>query len=114
MADLSPENKLLINNLKEKLLQILNEAKKVEFILLQRFGENSDTSVSFEQLTDIIEQARSGFSQLSNLLIHIAEAQPVVSTSLLQFIHKVIDKIENRIPALEQSIKEIKLDWSLL
>lgn len=33
MADLSPENKLIINNLKDKLLEILKEAKKVEFLL---------------------------------------------------------------------------------
>ncbi|MGI0480881.1 hypothetical protein ACN4EE_08820 [Geminocystis sp. CENA526] len=113
MADLSPENKLLVNHLQDKLLEILNEAKKVEFLLLQRFGENSETLISLEQLTEISEQAREGFFQINNLQIHIAEAQPVISASLLQFIHQVIDKIEKRIPALQQSIKEIKLDWSL-
>jgi hypothetical protein len=51
MTDLSPENKLTINNLKDKLLEIPNEAKKIEFLLLQRFGENSETLISLEQLT---------------------------------------------------------------
>ena len=114
MANLSPENKLLINDLKNKLLEILNEAKKVEFILLERFGENSDTFTSLEQLTEIIEQARSSFSRLSNLQIHIAEAQPEIQPSLLKFINQAINKIQAKIPALEQSIKEIKLDWRLL
>lgn len=113
MASLSPENKLLINNLKDQLLYILNEAKKVEFILLERFGENTDTFASLEQLTEIIEQSRSRFSQLSTLQIQIAEVQPEISLSLLEFIHEAITNIQKRIPALEQSIKEIKTDWSL-
>lgn len=113
MADLPPENKLLVNHLKDKLLEILNEAKKVEFLLLQRFGENSETLISLEQLTEISEQAKSRFSKLSTLQIYIAEAQPEIPSSLLQFINESITNIQAKIPALEQSIKEIKLDWSL-
>ncbi|AFZ52633.1 hypothetical protein [Cyanobacterium aponinum] len=113
MADLSPENKRIINHLKDKLLDILNEAKKVEFLLLQRFGENLDTYDSLEQLTEISEQARTRFTKLSNLQIHIAESQPEISSSLLQFIHQAIVSSEVKIPALEQSIKEIKTDWNL-
>lgn len=68
----------------------------------------SDTYDSLEQLTEIIEQSRFRFSQLCTLQIRIAEAQPQLSPSLLEFINQAINKIQARIPALKQSIQEIK------
>lgn len=81
---------------------------------IKRFGENSETNDSLEQLTEISEQARSRFLKFSNLQIHIAEAQPEISSFLLQFIHQAILSSQLKIPALEQSIQEIKTDWNLL
>lgn len=37
MADLSPENKRIINHLKDKLLDILNEAKKSRVFVITAF-----------------------------------------------------------------------------
>ena len=46
MAKLSPEVKILISNLKEQLLEILDESRKAEFLLLGGFGETDETVIA--------------------------------------------------------------------
>ena len=98
---------------KEQLLELINEAKSLEFVLLDSVGENQETISTLEQLTEISEQARSKLSQLSTFHLRIAEVQPRISNDLLKLMNEAISSIENRIPALERSLKEIKLDWRL-
>jgi hypothetical protein len=112
MAKLSPESKQLIINLKNRLLDIVDESKAVEFAILNRFGETAETLDSLEQLTEIALQAESRFSQLSNLEIRAAQSQPIISPDLLRFIEEVIKTTQVRIPALMRSVEEIKLEWS--
>jgi hypothetical protein len=45
--------------------------------------------------------------------LRIAEVQPIISADLLKLMNEAISNIENRIPALERSLEEIKLDWRL-
>jgi hypothetical protein len=113
VAKLSKETKITIKNLKEQLLDLVDESKDTEYKILERFGENSATISTLEQLTEIAEQAKSRFSQLSNLQLRIAEAQPSIPSDLLKLMNEAIANIQNRIPALERSIEEIKLDWQL-
>ncbi len=113
VAKLSKETKITIRNLKEQLLDLVDESKDTEYQILERFGENSATISTLEQLTEIAEQARTRFSQLSNLQLRIAEAQPSIPSDLLKLMNEAIANIQNRIPALERSIEEIKLDWQL-
>ena len=98
---------------KEQLLDLINEAKSLEFVLLDSVGENQETISTLEQLTEISEQARSKLSQLSTFHLRIAEVQPRISNDLLKLMNEAISSIENRIPALERSLEEIKLDWRL-
>ena len=93
MAKLSPESKQLIINLKNRLLDIVDESKAVEFAILNRFGETAETLDSLEQLTEIALQAESRFSQLSNLEIRAAQSQPMISPDLLRFIEEVIKRL---------------------
>ena len=90
-----------------------DRSRSLEFILLENFGENQQTISTLEQLTEIAEQARTRLSQLSTLHLRIAEAQPVISSDLLKSINEAMKNIQNRIPALERSLEEIKLDWRL-
>jgi hypothetical protein len=39
MAKLSPELKAILSQQKEQLLDLVNEAKLIEFLLLERFGD---------------------------------------------------------------------------
>ena len=70
--------------------------------------------MALDQLTEIAEQAKERFSQLSTLQILIYESQPVATRDLLRLLNEKIAIIQNRVPALERSIEEIKTDRSLL
>jgi hypothetical protein len=113
MAKLSPEIRATLSQQKEHLLDLVDAAKSLEFILLDTVGENQETISTLEQLTEIAEQARTKLSQLSTLHLRIAEVQPRIFNDLLKFMNEAIANIENRIPALERSLEEIKLDWRL-
>jgi hypothetical protein len=113
MAKLSPDIRATLSQQKEQLLDLIDEAKSLEFILLDTVGENQETISTLEQLTEIAEQARTKLSQLSILHLRIAEVQPRISNDLLKLMNEAIANIENRIPALERSLEEIKLDWRL-
>jgi hypothetical protein len=111
MAELSPETRTTLSNQKEQLLDIIDKAKFIEFIILENFGDNSQTISTLEQLTEIAEQARTRLERLSNLHLRIAEVQPNIPTDLLKLMNEAIEYIQSRIPALERSLEEIKLDW---
>lgn len=113
MAQLSPETKAILQNLMENLLEIINEAKRSEFLLLETFGETSETENPLNELTEIAQQASDLYNQIIILRIRIAEAQPVLSTDMLRLLTQRINTISNRNPALVRSINEIKLDWGL-
>lgn len=113
MAKLSPETKTNLNNLTEQLLEIIDEAKKPEFLLLEEFGETNQTAIALDELTEIAQQANDLYSQISTLRIRIAEAQPMLSPDMLKLLTQRITAIQNRFPALERSTAEIKLDWGL-
>ena len=67
MVKLSPEIRATLSQQKEQLLNLINEAKSLEFVLLDSVGENQETISTLEQLTEIAEQARSKLSQISTL-----------------------------------------------
>jgi hypothetical protein len=113
MAKLSSDIRATLSQQKEHLLDLVDEAKSLEFILLDTVGEDQQTVSTLEQLTEIAEQAITKLSQLSTLHLRIAEVQPMISNDLLKLMNEAISNIENRIPALERSLAEIKLDWRL-
>jgi hypothetical protein len=83
VAKLSQEIKITVRNLKEQLLDIIDESKGMEYNVLGHFGETSETISTLEQPTEIAEQARTRYYQLSNLRLRIAEAQPSIPSDLL-------------------------------
>jgi flagellar biosynthesis GTPase FlhF len=105
MAKLSPDIRLTLRQQKEQLLDLIDEAKSLEFILLDSIGENQETISTLEQLTEISEQATTKLSQLSTLHLRIAEVQPTIYNDLLKLMNEAIANIENRIPALERSLE---------
>jgi hypothetical protein len=72
MAKLSQEIRATLSQQKEKLLDLVDEAKSLEFILWTVFAKIKRQY----QLTEIAEQARTKLSQLSTLHLRIAEVQP--------------------------------------
>jgi hypothetical protein len=72
MAKLSPEIRATLSQHKQQLLDLIDEAKSLEFTLLERVGENRETISTLEQLTEIAEQSRTRLSQLSTLHLRVA------------------------------------------
>lgn len=113
MAKLSAEFQSDLRNLQKNMLNIVHNAKSTEFIILERFGEKERTIVVLEELTAIAQQAGDLYIQISRLLLRTAEIQPAITSALLNLLVKRVAIIHNRIPALEQSIQEVKFDWNI-
>lgn len=113
MAKLSPETKTTLNALAEELIEIIDEAKRTEFLILENFGETAQSTIVLDELTEIAQQANDLYSQISTLRLRIAEAQPRLPLDMLRLLEQRVILLQNRVPALQQSIVEIKLDWRL-
>jgi len=100
-------------SLKRRLLSVIDSATAAEFVLFDRFGETSETIIAMDELKSVAEQAGDRFSQLSNLQRRIAEAQPTVPTDMMELVNEVIARTLGNVPALERSVQEIKIEWSL-
>ena len=113
MAKINREFKSSLENLQQSLLNIVNDARLVEFILLERFGETNQTIVALDELTAIAQQSAELYVQISRLLLRTAEIQPTITPDMLVLLTERVATIVNRVPALERSIQEIKADWGL-
>ena len=113
MARISSELQSTIKSLQQALLHIVDDAKAVEFILLQRYGETEQTIVVLDELSVIAQQAGDLYLQMSRLLLRTAEIQPNITSDMLGLLTDRVAKISNRVPALERSVLEVKVDWGL-
>ncbi len=100
MAKIPDELAETIWSLKHQLLKIVDAATSAEFILL-------------DELKNVAERAAPWFSRLSNFQLRIAESQPVLSADMLNLVRQSIERIQVEIPAMEQSIQEVKNEWNL-
>ncbi|PSF33094.1 hypothetical protein C7H19_20590 [Aphanothece hegewaldii CCALA 016] len=113
MAKLPDEATEQIWHLKKQLLDIIDQAKVTEFVLFERFGETERTLTYLDDLQNIAEQATERFSQFSRIQIQIAAAQPDVFPDILELVTQAISNTQARIPALQRSIQEIKIEWQI-
>ena len=113
MARISSEFQSTLGNLQQALLYIVDDAKSVEFILLERYGETEQTIVVLDELSAISQQAGALYVQISRLLLRTAEIQPNITPDMLGLLTDRVTAISNRVPALERSVQEVKADWGL-
>ena len=114
MAKLPNDISETIWRLKRQLANVIDNARAAEFSLFDTFGETERTMVYLDELQSVAEQATERFSQFSSLQIRILSVQPHVSEDMLELVTRVIENTEARLPALEQSIQEIRTEWELL
>jgi hypothetical protein len=114
MAKLSNDVSETIWRLKRKLADVIDNARSAEFSLFDTFGETERTIVYLDDLQSVAEQATERFSQFSSLQIRILNVQPRVPEDMLELVTQIIENTEARLPALEQSIQEIRTEWELL
>jgi hypothetical protein len=114
MAKLPNDISEIIWRLKRQLADVIDNARTAEFSLFDTFGETERTMVYLDELQSVAEQATERFSQFLSLQIRILNVQPYVPEDMLELVTRVIENTEARLPALEQSIQEIKTEWELL
>ena len=93
---------------------MIENTRDAEFVILDRFGETERTIIYLDELQSVAEQATDKFSQFSIIQIRIFNIQPYVPRDMLELVMQLIGNTETRLPALEQSIQEIKTEWKLL
>jgi hypothetical protein len=114
MAKLPSEISETIWTLKRQLLDLVEEATTAEYALFDRFGETERTISYLDELKSVAEQATDRFSQFSRLQVRMSNSQPIVPRDMLELVTEIIANTQNRLPALERSIQEIKTEWRLL
>ncbi|MBW4621267.1 MAG: hypothetical protein KME17_18145 [Cyanosarcina radialis HA8281-LM2] len=113
MAKLPSETTEIINNLKQQSLDIVDDATAIELTIFELLGETQQTLSYMDEMKNVADEAASSFSQLSTLQLQIAQAQPNATPDLLRLLSQVIARTQARIPALERSIQEVKMEWNL-
>jgi hypothetical protein len=113
MAKLSPDISETIWRLKRQLADVIDNARSTEFSLFDTVGETERTIVYLNDLQSVAEQATERFSQFSSLQIRIFNVQPHVPGDMLELVIRSIAIKEARLPALEQSIREVRTEWKL-
>lgn len=113
MARLPIEVSETIWRLKRQLADVIESARAAEFDLFNTFGETERTITYLDDLQSVAEQATERFSQFSNLQIRMFNVQPRIPEDMLELVRQCIANTEARLPALEQSIREIKTEWKL-
>jgi hypothetical protein len=107
LALLPPETSASIDLIKNRCLAIIDLATASELELFNQFGETTDSLIALSQLKTISQEATDAFTRLSNLQLKVATSQPMISAALARTITESKDRIEMRIPAWQQSIREI-------
>ncbi|PSB00534.1 hypothetical protein [Merismopedia glauca] len=113
MAELSDENITIILELQRRLVKLIHQAAATELLIFERFGETEATLAVLQQLLNIRERATSSYSRLSNLLLRVAEFQPIAPPATIELLDKAILQAEATADAGEATVREAKLDWNL-
>lgn len=114
MAKLANDTLITVLNIYRQLLELINEAKATEYLILEQFGETEATLIALEELQNIVERMRNSYSRLNTLLLRIAEAQPVANTSTLELLMKSIEQAQGNLASSLATIQESKRDTDLL
>jgi hypothetical protein len=113
MAKLDSETTEIVNRLKQESLDIVDDASALEFKIFERFGESEQTLLYMDEMKNVEEEASTLYSRLSTLHLQVARSQPIPASATLELLELAIQQTLARIPALERSIQEVKMEWNL-
>jgi hypothetical protein len=113
MARLPAETLKTIFSLQQKLLEEIDEARAVEFVFLEQFGETETTIPELDELQSIRERADSYYSRFYVILRRIYDARLVASRDTLELLARYINEADATIEAVQASIQDIKRNWNL-
>ncbi|MBR8836169.1 MAG: hypothetical protein DSM106950_19640 [Stigonema ocellatum SAG 48.90 = DSM 106950] len=113
MAELPDTIKERIWNLIKQFLQILSHARRLEYAIVQQFGETPETLSSFEELEQVMTESRDYSNRLYTIILRSAEEPFNIPSDVLSLLEETIIEGEMRLPALTRSIQEVQRDWSV-
>jgi len=113
MARLPAETLRTIFSLQQQLLEQIDEARAVEFVLLEQFGETEETIPELDELQSIRERADSYYSRFYVTLRRIYDAQPLASRDILELLSRSINEATPALAATTANVQEIKRNWNL-
>ncbi len=113
MAHLSNETITTVLNLQRRLLQLIDEATRSGFIILEQYGETQTTICDLEILQNVRERQTSYYVRLYRLLLQIAESQPVATSATLDLLDQSVLDTQAIADAGEATVQEVKRDWNL-
>ncbi len=114
MAKLGPETSELINRLRQEAFDIVDDVTALEFKIFDRFGETELVLSYMDEMKNVAEEAIALLSRLSTLQLQVAQSQPAAAPAMLELLEQAIQRTLVRIPALERSIQEVKMEWNFL
>jgi hypothetical protein len=98
--------------IQRRIIECIDATTVTEFRLFERMGETAETLPEFEELQNIKEKLRSKYSRLYNLLLRIAESQPIASRDMLDLLYRSIESTEASLDASVASLQEIQRNWN--
>jgi hypothetical protein len=114
IAKLGPETTEIINRLRQEAFDIVDEATALEFGIFDRFGETELVLSYMDEMKNVADEAIALLSRLSTLQLQVAQSQPAAAPAMLELLEQAIQRTLVRIPALERSIQEVKVEWNFL
>ena len=99
--------------LQRQCLQLINDARATELLLLETFGETDATIKPFEDLQNVCDRLQTPYTRLYVILLRLAEAQPSAPIAMLELLEATIVETEGNIAAAQASIQEIWQDWNV-
>jgi len=113
MANLPRETLVTIANLLPRLFEVINLAKFTEFQLFETYGETDETISELDEVSNAAERLRSLYNGLYNLVLQVAESQPMATNATMSSLVELIAKAEPTASAVEASALETKRNWNL-
>lgn len=113
MAKLPEQLILSILNLQRQLIEGIDAAAALETLLFQQFGETEETASDLEQIQNIKQRFTAPYGRLHNLLLRIAEFQPIAPDAMLDLLAQTLKNGQAAIDAGQASLQEIRRDWNL-
>ena len=105
----------VINNLftiQRNLIACLDASTAMEFRLFQEIGETPETTPELDELQNIKERLLSSHSRLYNLLLRVAQSQPIASNGVLDLLYESIELAQACLDTSIASLQDIQRNWN--
>ena len=105
----------IINNvftLQRNLIECLDSTTAMEFRLCQQFGETAETLPELEELQNIRDRLVSSYSRLQNIMLRVAQSQPIAAQDMLNLLYRSIEQTQTLVDTSIASLEDIQRNWN--